>query len=183
MFPAIPDAWRVWFVRLGGLLIAIAISLLIILERNRLAALSEYGYLGVFLVGIVSSATVLFPAPGMVVTFAAGDVLNPFLVGIAAGAGEAIGELVGYLAGSSGRAIVENRALYQSIVLRMRQYGTPVLFILSAIPNPTFDLVGIAAGALGFPVWRFLVVCAAGKILKSIVVALAGARLMELLPW
>ena len=183
MLPAIPNSWRIWLVRLGGLLISIAISLLIILQRDRLSALSEYGYLGVFLIGIVSSATVLFPAPGMVVTFAAGDVLNPFLVGLAAGAGEAIGELVGYLAGASGRALVENREVYQAIVQRMRQYGWVVLFALSAIPNPMFDLVGIAAGALGFPMWQFVVVCAAGKILKSTVVALAGSRLIDLLPW
>ena len=41
-----------------------------------------------------------------------------------------------------------------------------LLFVVSLIPNPIFDLVGVAAGALRYPIWRFLIAVWAGKILK-----------------
>jgi len=40
-----------------------------------------------------------------------------------------------------------------------------------------FDLAGIAAGALRMPVWRFLVWCWLGKVLRMMGIALAGAGL------
>ena len=48
----------------------------------------------------------------------------------------------------------------------MRRRGWLVLFLVSLVPNPIFDIVGIAAGALHYPVWRFLGLVWAGKILK-----------------
>jgi membrane protein DedA with SNARE-associated domain len=46
--------------------------------------------------------------------------------------------------------------------------------VLALVPNPVFDLGGIAAGTLRFPLWKFLVSCAAGKVIKNILFALAG---------
>jgi membrane protein DedA with SNARE-associated domain len=40
-------------------------------------------------------------------------------------------------------------------------------------------LAGIAAGALHYPVWRFLLVCFLGKTVKGLALALAGARSVE----
>ncbi|WP_343423656.1 VTT domain-containing protein [Candidatus Amarolinea dominans] len=100
---------------------------------------------------------------------------NPVLVGLAAGLGEALGELVGYLAGYSGSAVIEDRARYAQLERLERRYGVWVIFILSVIPNPFFDLAGIAAGMLKFSVLRFFIACWLGKTIKTILVALAGA--------
>ena len=54
-------------------------------------------------------------------------------------------------------------------------------FFLSLFPNPFFDLAGIAAGVLCFPVGYFLLSCWLGKTLKTIVFALAGAHSFFLL--
>jgi membrane protein DedA with SNARE-associated domain len=48
------------------------------------------------------------------------------------------------------------------------------IFVLAVIPNPLFDLGGLAAGALRFPAWKFLTSCLTGKVIKSIVFAMAG---------
>jgi membrane protein DedA with SNARE-associated domain len=61
----------------------------------------------------------------------------------------------------------------------MRRHGSVTVFVLSAIPNPLFDLAGITAGMLRFPVWRFLVACFLGKTVKGIVFALAGAQSLQ----
>ncbi len=167
--------WRPHLLRIAGLLLAAGISAFIIIEREQLSALGRYGYPGIFLISMASSATVFLPAPSLAVVFATGGVLNPLLVGLAAGLGEALGELTGYLAGASGRAIIEDRERYQRLVQLTRRYGLLIIFFLSVIPNPTFDLAGIAAGALRFPVSRFLMACWAGKTIKTTMVALIGA--------
>ena len=56
----------------------------------------------------------------------------------------------------------------------MQRYGTWTIFVLALIPNPVFDLGGMAAGTLRFPVPKFLVACTAGKVIKNMVFALAG---------
>jgi membrane protein YqaA with SNARE-associated domain len=175
--PAKPLLW--W--RVVALLFALAISVLIFLFRDRVAAFASYGYLGLFVVSVVGNATILLPMPSLVATFVTGGVLNPWLVGIVSGAGMAVGELSGYLAGYGGGAIIaaEDRDRYQRLETWMRRYGALTLFVLSAIPNPVFDLAGIAAGALHYPVWRFLLVCFLGKTLKGLVLAFAGARSVE----
>ena len=53
-------------------------------------------------------------------------------------------------------------------------HGFITLVVLSAIPNPFFDLAGISAGTLRIPVLRFLAFCTIGKILKMLVFAYAG---------
>lgn len=163
-------------------MIALLVTLAVMALRQRLSGLSRYGYAGILLIGFLGNATVLFPAPSMIATFAGGALFNPLIVGLAAGVGEALGELTGYLAGYGGRAVIENREMYERLERWMRRNGGATIFILSAIPNPFFDLAGIAAGALRFPLWRFLLHCWLGKTLKSLATAFAGVwgiRLLE----
>lgn len=163
------------------LLLVIGISIVIVLFRDRLAGLGAYGYPGIFLVSLLGNATIILPAPSLMLVFAAGSSLYPPLLGLAAGSGEALGELTGYLAGLSGRGVVENRARYAQIQRQMKRYGLWVIFALSVIPNPFFDLAGMAAGALNIPIWRFLLACWSGKLIKTTLVAYAGAQTIGLL--
>lgn len=167
---------RMTVLRIFVLLIVLAVTGLIVYFRDRLQHLAAYGYPGVFLVSLAGNATVVLPAPSLAVVFAMGAVLKPVLVGLAAGIGEALGELTGYLAGFSGRALVENRARYEQITAWMRRNGALTIFALSFIPNPFFDIAGMAAGALKYPVWKFLLYCWAGKTTKTTLIALAGAQ-------
>jgi uncharacterized membrane protein YdjX (TVP38/TMEM64 family) len=52
--------------------------------------------------------------------------------------------------------------------------------VLSAIPNPFFDLAGIAAGASGFPGKRFFLAAWIGKTIKDVTIALAGCYSLPL---
>jgi membrane protein YqaA with SNARE-associated domain len=160
-----------------AILFSLTVFLLISKFQEQIKALKTYGYLGAFIVGFLGNATIILPVPSLAFTAALGGVLNPLLVGVAAGAGEALGEMTGYLAGVSGKAIIENRARYQVIQSYMDRYGGGGLFVLAAVPNPLFDLAGIAAGVMRFPVWKFLLYAWAGKTFKAIVFAGAGSRL------
>ena len=169
-------AWRI-----VALLFAVTITVLIFVYRDQLSQLGSYGYLGLFVVSAVGNATVLLPVPSLAATFMAGSLFNPLLAGVVSGAGMAVGEMSGYLAGYGGTAIIEKKdtKAYERLEGWMRRHGSVTIFVLSAIPNPVFDLAGIVAGMLRFPVWRFLVACFLGKTVKGIVFALAGAQSLQ----
>jgi uncharacterized membrane protein YdjX (TVP38/TMEM64 family) len=162
--------------RIVAILFAVIISVLIIIFRKQLAGLGAYGYPGLFLLNVFTSATIILPMPGLALAFAAGATLNPLLVGLAVGSGAAIGELTGYLAGYGGQGLVENNAGYAKIVGWTQRFGLWVVFFLALIPNPFFDVVGMVAGLLRIPAWRFLLACWAGNVIKATTIALIGAQ-------
>ncbi len=161
--------------RVLGVIFVIAISITIFSLGDQIEQLTAWGYLGAFAIMLVGNATIILPAPGLTIVFALGSALTPLLVGLAAGAGAALGELTGYVAGVSGRAVIEDRPLYKRFELWMKQYGSWALFVLAIIPNPFFDIAGLVAGALRYTWWRFLTVAWAGKTIQGILIAYAGA--------
>ena len=161
---------------------SLAITIAIILLRDQLVKLRSYGYLGVFLISVIGNATVILPVPSMAIVFAGGGVLNPLLVGLVGGLGEPIGELTGYLAGYGGSAVIENSERFERLKTRMSgKGGFATIYVLSAIPNPVFDLAGIAAGMMHYPVMKFLVACWLGKTTKAIAIAYLGSVSIKLL--
>jgi len=166
-------------VRIIIVLILIGITATIFVYRDNVEDLQEYGYLGAFLISLISTATIILPVPGIAAIYFLGDIYNPFLIGIAAGAGSALGEITGYLAGYSGQVIVENNKLYLRMERWMKHRGSIVIFLLSLVPNPFFDLAGAIAGVLRYPLWKFLAVCFAGKTLKNLIIAYAGYYTVE----
>jgi membrane protein YqaA with SNARE-associated domain len=157
-----------------AVLLAVGITVGIVLSREQIQRFSVYGYPAVFLISLIGNATIILPTPSMAVVFGVGGALNPVAVGIVAGLGSALGELTGYLAGVGGRAIIKNRDLYNRLEKWMRKRGVLVIFVLAVIPNPAFDVGGMVAGALGMPVWHFLLAAWAGKSVRLIILALGG---------
>ncbi|MBK8420204.1 VTT domain-containing protein [Candidatus Villigracilis saccharophilus] len=165
----------VFILRVLALTVVIGITVYIFSIRDHVQDFAGYGYPGIFLVMLLANATVIIPAPGVAVVFAMGNIFNPFWVALAAGTGGAIGELSGYLAGFSGQALVENTRAYNRVAPWVQKYGAWAILTLSAFPNPFFDLAGIAAGVAKIPVWKFLLFCWIGQIIKMGLFAFAGA--------
>jgi uncharacterized membrane protein YdjX (TVP38/TMEM64 family) len=161
--------------RILAIAAVIGITVYIYSIRDHVEDFAAYGYPGIFLVMLMANATVILPAPGVAVVFAMGAVFNPLGVAFAAGAGGAIGELTGYLAGYSGQAIVENTKIYNRILPWVKKYGAWMILVLSAFPNPFFDVAGIAAGISRIPLWQFLLACWVGQTIKMAMFAYAGA--------
>ncbi len=159
-------------------LVVVAFGLMLWLtsDPERRAALenlvrSPIGLVVLFGLAALSSATLILPAPGLALTAIAGTAGDPIVVGLVAGLGQAVGELTGYLAGWSGRTLLPDSTAARRLNGWMERRGTLVIFVFALIPNPLFDLAGIAAGALRMPVWRYLGAAAAGKIIKNVIVA------------
>ena len=178
--------WRLRLLGVG----ALAVLTLLSLGAYRLArAIPEsplffsLGYLGVFLLTMTCSATLFLPVPAWGAVTAAGAFLHPVLLGLVAGAGAATGELTGYVAGRSGRLILSG--VSDGLVSRVRAHldrrGFLTLFLLSAVPNPLFDVAGLTAGSLGYSPWRYWLAVALGKSVVYTVLALGGQALIPLI--
>lgn len=142
----------------------------------------NYGYAGIFLLTLLTSATVIFPVPGIAAAFLLGGALNPFIVAAAAGFGSALGEFTGYFAGYGGAEVVDEKK-HRWLVkfeewMKKPFHGFLLILVLALIPNPMFDLAGIAAGSSRYPAWKFFAACLIGKTLKALALALMGARFL-----
>ncbi len=138
--------------------------------------LGALGYIGVFLITLISNATIVVPIPyfGLVAALSPG--LSMVGVGIAGALGSVIGESVGFFVGRSGRGVVEQTRFYRWV---QRQLEHPwrafvVLFALSAPPNPAFDVAGLTAGAMGLPYWIFLSAVFLARLVRFGIVAFFG---------
>ena len=69
----------------------------------------QYGYIGVFIISLLGSVSVVFPIPYTLIIYLLAfqaPFLNPFFIAVAGGLGAAIGELSGYVLGYYGRNII-----------------------------------------------------------------------------
>ncbi|MBV7332255.1 VTT domain-containing protein [Chloroflexi bacterium TSY] len=177
--------WKQSAQRWFGILFVVTItvfSFFLALNPKWIAWAGEWGYVGAFLISLIASATIVLPAPGIAVVIAMGSALEPYILGIVSGIGSAFGELTGYIAGASGRALVPDaqRSRVEWLQKHTETYGPLLLLALAAIPFPLFDLAGIVAGALGMRIISFLGAISIGKSIKYIILILLGAGSIEL---
>jgi len=159
--------------KLLGLAFVVSLSVVLFIFRDRFINLQGYGYAGLFLLSVLGNATIILPVPVVLTAFLGGGIFNPFLVGVVVSLGATIGELTGYFAGASGREVIDGKK-FEKINLWMKKYGLWTIFALAAIPNPAFDLAGIVAGATKIPVYKYLVVVFAGKLVKFLAISYLG---------
>jgi hypothetical protein len=91
-------------------------------HRERLTELKQYVYGGAFLISLIGNASVILPVAVVLLLAGIGGsvypvygIIGPILVGLAGGAGAALGETTGYLAGYSGRGVMEKVKYYDRV--------------------------------------------------------------------
>ncbi len=167
---------RLTAARVAALAASIAITAFVFTLRGEALRLQAYGYPGIFLLSLLSNATVILPAPGVAFTFAMGAVLPPPLVALFAATGAALGETTGYLAGFSGQGLAPSESkLYARLREWTATYGGWAILVLALIPNPFFDVAGATAGLLRMRFSTFLAATWVGKLVKMLAFAYAGA--------
>jgi uncharacterized membrane protein YdjX (TVP38/TMEM64 family) len=150
---------------------------------DKIDELKTYGYLGAFVISVILNATIILPIGNMAILMAIGTAMpSPAIVGLVGGLGAAIGELTGYIAGRSGRDLVAKSKMFNRIEGWVRKWGMLPIFVFSMVPF-FFDLVGIAAGALRIPVWKFFVPCWLGRTILYVVMVSFASIGLKLLPW
>ena len=153
----------------------LAVSVAAFVYRDEVARLDELSYLRAFLIAMISSATIILPMPSMMLIFALGRTFNPALVGLVAATGGAIGEIIGYLVGLSGHRAIASRKIYLRTEKWVQRWGMIAIFVFAVFPFFPIDIVGITAGTLRFPMWKFLLAAFLGKAVLYSGMALSGS--------
>jgi membrane protein DedA with SNARE-associated domain len=138
--------------------------------------LHAFGYVGVWLFSFIGAVSVLVPVPGTAaacVAAAPAIGLFPLFIGVVSGSAEVLGEMSGYLAGVGGRDILHKNRFYPRARRLMLRRGGVLLFFAAIVPNPLFDVAGMAAGSAGYPVRKFIPIVFVAKSIKSTWVAYA----------
>jgi membrane protein DedA with SNARE-associated domain len=163
---------------IGGISLAVtvALSLLIIQQRSYIDHIAHWGYLGCFVINVLTNGTFLFPGFGIVITFTLGGVLNPAIVGAVAGIGEAIGATGAYFTGYAGRGLFRdsNNSLYLRFTNIIDRHGSKAIFFVSALLSPLFYPFAVFLGMVRFGWVRFFLATWAGRTAKSMALAYLG---------
>ena len=197
-----------WFgehttIRLASIIILMSLAIaqavvLLVFDDQITNRLSGASYFSIFITNLASTATFFIPVPGLtaaaqtLIATQADSARFPWLVGIAGGAGMATGEITAYYGGYLGAELVRGRELpgprqFHGTIRRvlggidwlMERWGMLTLFVLSAIPNPLFEVAGLTAGSVRMPFRRFIVSVMAGKILRGILIAYYGQGFLD----
>jgi len=138
-------------------------------------SIESAGYPGIWVLAFIGASLLFLPVSALaavcVAATPAAD-LNPLLIGVIAGSAEAVGELTGYLAGMSGKRVFDRNRFYLRFKNLFSRYAGLMLFFGSIVPNPLFDIMGIAAGSILYPLRRFLLLVFIGKTIKFTLIAL-----------
>lgn len=134
------------------------------------------GYVGLFFVNLIASASIIFPVPAFLLVFAAGSFLNPWLIGLAAGTGAALGELIGYGLGKGGEKVIEKK--YKKLMEMGKKWikhhrSFPMIILFAATPLPD-DILGIVCGAFNYDIKKFLLASFIGKVIMNTALAWGG---------
>jgi membrane protein YqaA with SNARE-associated domain len=173
---------RTNLIRFAALLFVIALMTLLIIYRDRIDEkyLQTLGYPGVFILTLLSNASILIPVPGWIAVSVMATILNPFLLAVVAAVAAALGELSGYILGFSGQGVAEKSKWYIRLEGYMKRWGAATVFALGIIPLPLIDLGGVIAGVMRMPIWKFLLWCGLGKFIKFLFLAYFGEWFLKL---
>ena len=173
----VPPAKKSWlrrnFLALAMLLLMLVLTIILFIFKKELIRLGNYGYLGTFFLSMFTNATIILPMPSILMIIPLGATFNPLYIGLVAGFGGAIGEMTAYVAGYSGRTIWHDNQAYQKAVGWLKKWGMLIVFVFAVTPMP-IDVMGLAAGNLRLPAWKYFVPCMFGKIIKYIFMAYLG---------
>jgi membrane protein YqaA with SNARE-associated domain len=172
-----PPAQKSWLrrnaVTIAMLVLVLGMTIGLFIFRNQIVKLGDYGYLGTFILSVATNATILLPMPSILMMLPLGAAFNPLYIGLVAGLGGAIGEMTAYIIGYTGRGIWNDNPNYIKAVGWLKRWGMLIVFLFSVTPMP-LDLMGIAAGTLRLPAWKFFLPCWPGKTIKYTILAYVG---------
>lgn len=147
----------------AGLLIGIIFTIVTFL-LTFLAVLNpdpfiKYGYLGIFTFNLVGAGTLLVPVLARY--------LNIYMLALVSSAGMAVNDTVSWYVGKSGDVIIPRSKRVIKTEKTLHKHGPYGLLFFAFIPWP-YDFIGLIAGYLEFPFWRFWIPTFIGRFLRFV---------------
>jgi len=138
-----------------------------------------WGYLAAFVINAISSATVVIPGPGFAAILVMAKDLNWLALGVAAGVGGTLGEMTAYYIGAQGTKTLDGHRSYVFLQKCMTNFGGLIVFVSALIPFVPIDAAGLVAGAVRYPILRFLIYLGIGKVIMTATIMYLAARTFE----
>jgi membrane protein DedA with SNARE-associated domain len=128
----------------------------------------------------------------MILTFTLGSILNPVLVGVVSGFGNAVGNALIFWTGRGGHLVFKNMfnsspsdepprtrlGRFFRRISRLPDYARKrvliAVFMLSIYPNPVLTPMILGMGAMRFHFWKFFLAIWAGKTVQGLVLSYLG---------
>lgn len=160
-------------------ILIIALSVVIFLMRNKIQNVSSFGYFGIFLLCFLANATVMLPAPSLMIAASCALIMNPILVAIFAALGSATGEFVGYVFGTVTKDLSPKfKKILDKLTEKVHNENL-LIFIFAVLPLPLFDVVGIYSGGTKTNLLKFFLICFVGKLIKTLIYV----NMYDILAW
>lgn len=160
-------------------LLSILLSAVFYFYRDYLKDASTLGFLGLFVVNFISSATFFVSSPAFLTIIAGGNLYSPVSVAVVASLGAGLGDMLGFAFGHSGRKLAKKKLdkhkTIRFLEKHFHNHGPLIIFIFAIIPNPFFDAIGILAGILNYPPIRFFAIMLVGRFIRYWALAQVGA--------
>ena len=140
------------------------------------ARVEQLGLIGAFVISLTSSATVVLPAPGILIILSMAEIIDPWRLGVVTGIGTGLGGSTAYLAGAVGRgAMGESSRIKQRMTnLFNSRWGAVILFLGNLIPFAPGDAISAIAGISRFPLIAFFIYVIIASIIKMIALSWLG---------
>ena len=151
-------------------------------------------YAGLFFTAMLAGSPIPIPTPCMVLTFTLGSKFAPWLIGIIAATGEAIGLMLVYLAARTGRHFAPNlnitdpaNKIYSNwlgkflkkikiprFLAFVNKRGTAGIFLFATFPNPFLMPLLVTMGINRYQAWKVALACWMGSAVMFLVLAYLG---------
>lgn len=156
-----------------------ALMLLVILSSN--VPPGNYGLIGIFIMALLSHLTIIARGLFLPAFLSLTQLYSPLTLGLAAGLGGGIGEMITYYWGLGIKKTLTSRNEHDDPPPRWAErYGLIVALLFASSPLPDTPIM-LLAGALRFPPHKVLIIQLAGKtMLYSMGASVGGFIFMEL---
>ncbi len=147
--------------------------------------LLRQGYLGAFIIAFLSNSSVFIVIPYLPAIFFLGSVgLSPLLLGIIAGLGSALGEVVSYAIGWLGGRLLAKKhvkrfAAINNLLRRKRKLAPILIFLFAFLPIPD-DILVVPLAVVRYPLLKALPPLILGKVAHTTLAAYLGSASFHL---
>ena len=138
--------------------------------------LGGWGYFGAFFISLISSATIIFPSPGILLVMQMAHSLDWVLLGCVTGIAGGLGGATAYAFGAISRGQVFRGVLGRFIDrIFAARIGIVLLIVTNFIPLAGGDALSMAAGVSKFPFRRYLIYVTVSTTVRMLILTYIGS--------
>ncbi len=145
---------------------------------NFLEFLTNYGYVGLFLVSLLGTSSIVFSASyyALLFSMAATPVFNPIIIIIISSIGAALGNFASYFVGYGARKKILNSKYVRFFEFAQKWFksnGFLTVFFFALTPLPD-EIIGFTAGSTKYRKRMYFLAVLCGKLIQTSLIVLGG---------